>query len=141
MKLPKLPAPMTAKFVYPDMSELKLSTGCLSYGSIRALPSSYLFSFRTMDVQLLPIRPSYDRYHPLLSGPSWASSTSESGCKVWDYYVQQMTGAIDVSTRIVNWCYQFNRKRNASQPCMGFIHFFPSHRRYPSRQWSRLPSC
>lgn len=23
MKLPKLPAPMTAKFVYPDMSEMK----------------------------------------------------------------------------------------------------------------------
>jgi hypothetical protein len=80
MKLPKLPAPMTAKFVYPDMSELKLSTGCLSYGSIHALPSSYLFSFRTMDVQLFPIRLSYE-YHPLLSEPPYVPSTSESGCK------------------------------------------------------------
>ena len=58
MKLPKLPAPMTAKFVYPDMSELKLPTGCLSSRSIRALPSSHLFFFHIVDVQLLPIRPS-----------------------------------------------------------------------------------
>jgi hypothetical protein len=59
--LPNLPAPMTAKFVYPDMIELKLWTGCLSYGSIRVLPSFYLFSFRTIpvDVQLFLIRPSY----------------------------------------------------------------------------------
>jgi len=30
-KLPKLPAPMTAKFVYPDMIELNLSTGVLEF--------------------------------------------------------------------------------------------------------------
>jgi len=31
MKLPKLPAPMTAKFVYPDMSEFELSTGVFEF--------------------------------------------------------------------------------------------------------------
>ena len=75
MKLPKLPAPMMAKFVYPDMSELNLSTGRLSSGSICALPSSYLFSSeRWMSNSFRYVRamgivhffPSHD-YHPLLS--------------------------------------------------------------------------